>query len=248
MKKIYILVIFTISLFFFSFSSVSAAVTVYNYTFTDDDFSYINDEFINFRTKVLDYINNSDNYDYYVISYDLTNNRYIVNIFNSKELPSIREFRENGKGYFIFKYMSSYTTYVLQDNNFVFDSTSSGFSKYVILNSTITYYNLLDCNFDVFPNQGFNTYTNLVLNYNDKSYIFDEEKRVLSLYDLYVEFKVGEKFDPHEEEKNVLLNFYNLVIEKIGFLVNMFTGNYVYLSVFVVLILIIILEIVRGLL
>ena len=41
-----------------------SAATTYNYTFTDNDFSYINDDFLNIRTKTLDYINNSENYNY----------------------------------------------------------------------------------------------------------------------------------------------------------------------------------------
>lgn len=246
MKKIYILVIFTISLFFFSFSSVSAATT-YNYTFTDNDFSYINDDFLNIRTKTLDYINNSENYNYYAISYDLQNNRYIVYMLETTELSFDREFGNYDQYYYV-QVLSSVRRFVLENDNLTEIGPSSKFHVYVITDGVISYYNLLDFNFDVYPRQSFCNYVNLIFNYNDKNHVFLQEEKVPSLYDLYIEWEVGEKYDSHEEEKNVLLNFYNLVIEKIGFLVNMFTGNYVYLSVFVVLILIIILEIVRGLL
>ena len=246
MKKFSILIIFTFSLFFFSFSFVSAATT-YNYTFTDNDFSYINDDFLNIRTKTLDYINNSENYNYYAISYDLQNNRYIAYILETKELSFDRVFGNSNQYYYV-QANSSVKRFVLENDNLTEIGPSSRFFVYVITDGVISYYNLLDFNFDVYPKQLFCNYINLILNYNDKNHVFLQEEKVPSLYDLYIEWKVGEKYDPHEEEKDVLLNFYNLVIEKIGFLVNMFTGNYVYLSVFVVLILIIILEIVRGLL
>ena len=246
MKKVSILVIFTISLFFFSFSSVSAATT-YNYTFTEDDFSYINDDFINIRTKTLNYINNSEDYDYYVISYDLQNSRYIVNILETKELSSDREFGSSGQ-YYYFNVRSSVKRFVLENDNFVEIGPSSNLYSYVISDGVITYYNFLDYNFDIYPKSLFCYFIDLNLNYNDMNYTILQEEKVPSLYDLYIEWKVGEKYDLHEEEKNVLLNYYNLVIEKIGFLVNMFTGNYIYLSMFVIVLILVIIELVRRLL
>ena len=251
MKKIYILVIFTISFFFFSFSSVSAAEKknmIFN--LQDSDFSYINDEFFELRTKTKEFLRNNDSYQYYIIGYNSDESKLVVDIFveeiNTKYLR-IMDYSSGASLMFLIK--ARYNEYYLENNELKKLTSSSAFTNPLGSVNGSKYQNFIDTNIDdIFLDSTANIFWNINVNARDYSFSFSDDKDTPTLYEIYLAAKIGESFDPHEEEKDVLLNFYNLVIEKIGFLVNMFTGNYVYLSVFVVLILIIILEIVRGLL
>lgn len=251
MKKIYILVIFTISLFFFSFSSVSA-IEKSNMIFNleDSDFSYINEEFFELRTKTREFLENNDSYQYYIIGYNSSKSKLVVDIFVEEfNYKYLRIMNYSSGASLMFYINGRYKEYYLENNELKELTNSSSFQKSLGNVNNSNYQNFIDTNIDdLFLDGSANVYWNVNVNARDYSFSFGEDKDTPTLYEIYLAAKIGEPYDIHEDEKYVLLNFYNLVIEKIGFLVNMFTGNYIYLSVFVVLILIIILEIVRGLL
>lgn len=251
MKKFSILIIFTFSLFFFSFSFVSA-IEKKNMIFNleDSDFSHINDEFFELRTKTKEFLKNNDSYQYYIIGYNSDKSKLVVDIFseeiNTKYLR-IMDYSSGASLMFLIK--ARYNEYYLENNELKLLSGSSSFIKSLGSVNGSNYQNFIDTNIDdLFLDSTANMFWNVNVNVRDYSFSFGVDKDTPTLYEIYLAAKIGEPFDPHEEEKNVLLNYYSLIIEKIGFLVNMFTANYIYLSMFVIVLILVIIELVRRLL
>ena len=99
----------------------------------------------------------------------------------------------------------------------------------------------MDTNYDVATTyNGDNSPLTIV--YGDYTYSYEIYKPFPSLYEIYV--KSGAGGPDHTEEENILLNFYNLVIDRLSYLSTTFASNYVYLSIFVIFILVFVFELI----
>lgn len=245
MKKINILFTLIISLFFFS-TQVKAATKDINVNLSDEDFSYINDEFLNFRSKVIDYVSNSDSKKYYIIIYNISKNRYEALIFSGEISEKYLRSMDYSSGRaFLINIPVSYGVYIEENNILIYtNSNSSSFMKAIFSENSISYYNFLDTNInDIFvQTSSILIYSNIEINVRDYYLKIEDTTDIPTLYDIYISADIGTKFDSHEDEKNMLLNFYNLVIEKISYITGVFTSNHIFLSILVIIVFVIAIE------
>lgn len=248
MRKVNILLIFTISLFFFSFTSVKAATTIIDKILTEEDFGYINEDFLHFRSKAIEYVNNNYSGYYYVISYDTKNNFYKLGILTEVDDTTKIQLERAGTEYFRYFVKSRIVYYKLVNDNLVEFSNSSQYSEFFYLRSVFYFNEYLDSNFDMYTDTMMDHWEKITLKYNDKSFYYSSNIKAPTVYELYQYFEVGNYFDLHEEEKNILLNYFVVVIDSLKYICNVFTSNYIYLSMIVIIIFVIVVELVRRLL
>lgn len=248
MRKVNILLIFTISLFFFSFTSVKAATTIIDQILTEEDFGYINEDFLHFRSKAIEYVNNNYSGYYYVIRYDTKNNFYTLGILTEVDDTTTIKLERMGIEYFRYYVRSRIVYYKLVNDNLVEFSNSSQYSEIFYLRSTFYFNGYLDSNFDMYTDEYMDYWEKITLKYNDKSFYYSSNIKAPTVYELYQYFEVGNYFDSHEEEKNILLNYFVVVIDSLKYICNVFVSNYIYLSMIVIIIFVIVVELVRRLL
>lgn len=236
MRKLLIILTMIVSSFFFYSSNAFAAT--YNFTINESDIDFINDDFFTIRNLALDYV--KENGGYYVI-WITSDNIYYVHFFSSF----------SDKYYYILN--KSFRTWVTTDSSFRYElknneltskisetnsSTASSFDS----NNVLEQYVFLDSNLDFYAKT-----TDLIifLSYKDNIYSLNDSTPLLSLYDIYLDINGGgEVPDIHTEEKEILSNFYILVIDKINYLATIIINNYIYLSVIGVFIFIFVIELV----
>ena len=227
MKKSLFIALFLVLSSFFFISVKEVEAEDITFTCPEERISLLNEEFYSYRDKVINYAN-ENNY-YYYIYYWLYGKKYQVMFFHSDSdsfLANSRyEFNSNNYNISDVKYLS------LSDTTNFSDITSMGSFSFGFNDFTI-----LDYSFNIFT-----TYeVNLVC--NNKTFIFNQNNKFPSLYDFIASEPV---IDSHLEEKKVITNFYTICIEKIKYLGEQITSNYIYLSMVVVLILIFIIELIR---
>lgn len=85
--------------------------------------------------------------------------------------------------------------------------------------------------------------------YEDYEFLLDSSSETLltltELKSLYDEFTNVNVPDPHQEEKDILISFYDLCISKLSDLATVIVSNYIYLSIIVIFIFIFVFEIIR---
>lgn len=240
MKKINILFTFIFSLFFFSTQVIAIEKKNMIFNLEDSDFSYINNEFFELRTKTKEFLKNNDSSQYYIIGYNSDKSKLVVDIF-SGEINT--KYIEEVGSYLRFLIDCSYSEYYLENNELKLLTISSRFTKYLGTVNSSSYQNFIDTNIDdIFLTNTTSVYWNINVNARDYNFSFGVDKDTPTLYDIYLAAKIGEPFDPHEDEKDLLLNFYNLVIEKIIYITSIFTSNYIFLSILVIIIFVIAIE------
>lgn len=250
MRKIYIIFTLFISLFLFS-SNVKADKKNIIFNFEEFDFSYINDEFFKLREKTLEFINNNDSYNYYVIFYDDSSSLLFSYVFIEEITDKYLRFMPYSSGDTAMIYIPTrYTKYYLNNDELISSgNTSSFFERLGDINGSNYYYRFIDTNIDdIFFESGKDSSYNVEIHCRDFNLIFDSNTDLPTLYEIYSLSGIGEPIDIHEEEKNILLNFYTIIIEKINLLCDVFVSNYIYLSIFVIFILIFVIELLRRLL
>lgn len=242
MKKFNILLTLIMSLFFFS--DVAFAKTDLTFEVYDSSFSLINENFFDFKENVLNYMKNNSDYKYYIITFQA--NVYKAYIFYDTT-DYYFDYRINAASLFsiVQKINSHYDKIDFNSDGSVNKvSGGSSFSQTLNNSSTFYWYLYLDTNI---PNMKlssdlYNNY-NVVISNKDYTLTFDENTMFPSLYEIYLQIN-----DSHKKEKDILINFYTTMIEKISMLCNLIINNYIYLSVFVIFIFIFVIEFLRRLL
>ena len=236
MKKFYIFFLF-IALFFFS-NFVYA--DTYNYTIDDSNTALINDEMFSIleNGKKL----NSSNLPYYIFWYNKTQSSYSITFFNDVSGTN-NTFTFSGSNITSNIDISSYFTYNYSTSSFDKTNISSITVSIKLNNNYIDLSSIIDTNYP-FKVYTFNHIYNLT--YSDCSFSFTTNDNMPTLLSFYN--SCGFVSNPHVDELNLLDSFYSLVIEKIIYLSDVFSSNYIYLSLFVVILIICLFEIVRRLL
>ena len=234
MKKLYIILALIMSSFFFYSSDVRADTTTYEVI--ESEFNNFTEDFSNLRELTIANLN--ETYSYYIILYHKSKSRLTAYLFESTSNAQV--FFSNGIGIYL-SVSGAYKNYYLNGSNFT--ESGSGSNYYSTLCSvngtTCTYLSLLDTNFDLSYTSG----STFNIKYNDLLYEITVGSKVPNLYEIYLDSI--EVPDIHEEEKQILSNFYNLVIEKIVLLSNYIINNYIFLSFVGIIILIFLIELIR---
>lgn len=219
MKKSLVITLFLVlsSFFFISIKEVKA------YEINIENLDMINEEFFKLKEVSEEYISSSSEYDNFIIAKD------------GNKLYS-----------YIFKYNNSYscsvnTNFLLKVNNYFKITYLYNGELYFngggnsLMVRTLPYYSSLNFNLD--------SNSTLTLKFEDRYFEINSGEKLLTYYDVY---KDNQYFkDPHLGEKEVIANFYTICIDKLGYLGEQIVGNYVYLSMIVVLILVFIIELIR---
>ena len=128
----------------------------------------------------------------------------------------------------------SYSTLTLNSNQFKvtgvtwFRWRDSALSEVISNYSyTFAYYDvtILDCSDDIYPTSSFS------VTYNDITYSATTDKKMITVYDIYNEINNVPEENPHQEEIDKVTNFYTMVIEKIEYLANEISNNYILLFI-----------------
>lgn len=244
MKKLFIIMtLFLSSFFLFCNKEVKAYEFEVNL-----DFSLITDDFITMKNTVESFISSDETYsDKYFIYYWVPNKQYyvafmpleysyqpIVNVYSTY----IQTLFAKVSGTYTFNryiYSSDYLSLSQsssmsfnQNNTYKFDNTSFGF---------IPIYS----NFDILMNKDSSNST-IIYKYDDFVSVntangTDTFKTLYTLYEEYNSF-IGNEEEMHKEELSKVESFYNVIIEKLGYLGETLVSNYIYLSIIVIFILI----------
>lgn len=241
MKKLFTIITLLMSSFFlFSINEVRA--DSYTYELTEEHFSKLNDEFYNFREKVIKYVQDN-NLHGYIIGYDSTNNYYEA--FIAYDNYSLRVVTGSPTYNLRFSYKYFERLYLDSSGDFVIKSTAQDrWSSISILSdvSDDTLINYLDTDMPL-------TYTDeheYTINFNDKTYLINNGATMPTLYQIYLDnFAPVEPEDPYKEEKEIMNNFYSTIITKIGDLATSFASNYVFILILGIFILIFVFELIR---
>lgn len=241
MKKVYTTIILFVSLFFFCCNNASAAT--YNATIDENSMSFINDDFFKIKELALKY-HEDNNFNYYLISYNSSDNLYRVYFFN--EVTNYYVSR-TGSGFYINMSIGSAIYHRLVDGALSNTKYSSSiFSTTLNIDSTtniMSFSGYLYSNYDIIENST----DTFIISYNDFIYDSSQNEIFPSLYDIYLSVNNINPVEPdiHKEEKEILSNFYTLVIEKINLLANSIINNYIYLTVIGIFILIFVICLIR---
>lgn len=231
MNKLLVLIsLFVSSFFLFSFSEkIKAEEVVVDYDFDINE--YITEEFLTVRDIVLNYLSTSD-YSNYFIRYQYDGDNlypYIIYLFNSAKLYTSDTSS-------VFYFTVDYSVYKIRRlNNEIYNSSSS--STLILPSSTFKVY--LDGNVNFYSNN-----KTFKVNYNDLTYLVDNKNPIPFLYTIYKDINNVPEDNPHQEELNVLSNFYNTVIDKLEYISEVFVSNYIYLSILVIFLLIFVFELI----
>lgn len=109
--------------------------------------------------------------------------------------------------------------------------SSSSLSNHSKLQYAMKYTNVLDLKLSTTTS---NIYSSVIWQYEDFTYEVVQGDVFISAYDffnLYTEYKNTEQENPHQEEIDKVTNFYTMVIEKIEYLANEISNNYILLFV-----------------
>lgn len=237
MKKFYTLFILVLASFFLSYSEVKA--DAFSINIDSSEFDLLNDEFYQLREISIEYAN--QNNKFYVIAYDYSNNlksyifdkTIVMNVFIRDFITKDVKLNFNGE----------YDTYQIKDGLFKNVSSGTNFGYDLYTSSGYQGYKFfMDTNYNVATTYNGDNNSPLSIVYGDYVYNYEIYSPFPSLYEIYV--KSGAGGPDHSEEENILLNFYNLVIDRLSYLSTTFASNYIYLSVFVIFILVFVFELI----
>lgn len=223
MKKLLIIITLFVSSFFLF---CNKEVKAYEYI-KEVDFSIMEDV-IALKEKLNIYVaEDSTLSDYYIIYFDQGTIAYYV-LKSSVDSLSFSYSSDS----FSIKIPSTMKSGTNLD---VINPSSSVSSKVFYIYSTNTYRTnslILYTNLDLFHSSNHS----IVYNYQNFSYVdsFSYGSKFNSLYDIYIiyqEYLGIEQENPHQEEIDKVTNFYTMVIEKIEYLANEISNNYIFLFV-----------------
>lgn len=220
MKKLLTIITLFVSSFFFISLKEAKADEIINYD--DNVLDTINDEFFTVRDIVINFA--KENSYNYLIQYKYST-------------------------YYVYFIESSQTTYYSSSKlNF---SNSINFSNYKIVNGKLQMLNesttltllftdcstILDSSIDIY-----HSLVTIKINYKDRSYIVDSTNKVPTIYDIYLDINNIVPTNPHQEELEKIESFYNVIIEKLSYIGEVLVSNYMYLSIIVIFLLILVFE------
>lgn len=235
MKRVYLLLTLFIASFFFV-TNVHAAT--YTAELSEDTMSLINDDFFDFRDKIINYVE-VNGYSGYIIGRDGAYYAYLLSegsSFAIKDTP--------GSSSVLTVYRDKLSFARLIDNEIkVVLSSNSGNDP--LMYQDVQYFNIfLDSSSPIIHTGIYNNVHNL--NYKNITYTIKRQSIVPSVYDIYLEHNVpDEPVDNFLEEKEMMNNFYFTIFTKIDELVTKLANNYIFLLIFGIFILIFIFEIIR---
>ena len=246
MKRLFINIFMLFSSFFL-FSGVKAATLE-----PEIDLSLINEDFFQIKEAAENFVKEdetySDDFIIYIygsslyVSFYKLNNTYIPNCtFRSSEYlrcliaprgVSLDAFKFSKTSQSLFK-----STTIAYNQNYI--SYKKGDSL-----TFVPLYSTFDIDF-----KKYNGSSSIVYKINDfSSIIYDDDTyKFKSLYMIKKDYDsfIGNKDLVHQEENQKIKGFYDLCIEKIGYLATVIVGNYIYLSIFAIFILIFIFSLIK---
>lgn len=246
MKRLFINIFMLFSSFFL-FSGVKAATLQ-----PEIDLSLINEDFYNIKELAEEFVKNDDTYsDDFIIYYQ---NALYVSFYNKDNtyVPNCSIYNSGGFKCLLINSNKNLVRYAYnKSKNILVKSGSISYNQnYVIYklpsNSIefIPLYSTLDFNF-----KKYNGSSSIIYNYKGYSSTINDTgtEKVKTLYDINYEYNIflGNKDLVHQEENQKIKGFYDLCIEKIGYLATVIVGNYVYLSIFAIFILIFIFSLIK---
>lgn len=237
MKKSFIVTLFLVlsSFFFVSIKEVEADEINYN---LDSLYDYDSEEWSDRLNAINDALEQNPSHPYVVY---FTDNKILF--FNVK--PQ-RVFIDNSSLYIYCENSNIHYSIYKYDNGSLTSSSGSSTNYYRYDYSNLSYTIIKYVNFEGLILSSSSSQKNLVYSYNNFTLSFSRGESFLTLFDFYTEYKRNNTpVDPHEEEKEVIANFYTICIEKIKYLGEQIVSNYIYLSMLVILILIFIIELIR---
>lgn len=246
MKRLFINIFMLFSSFFL-FSDVKAATLE-----PEIDLSLINEDFFQIKESAENFVKEdetySDDFIIYIygsslyVSFYKLNNTYIPNCtFRSSEY--LRCFIAPS-GVSLDRYVYNKTKEsLIKSSTIGYNQNYISYKKgdsmtFVLLYSTF------DIDFKKYNGSSsivykINDFSSII--YDDDTYKFKSLYMIKKDYDLFI----GNKELVHREEENNLKSFYTLCIEKIGYLATVIVGNYIYLSIFAIFILIFIFSLIK---
>ncbi len=231
MKKLYMIITLFVSSFFLFNSDVKASTEV---EVNISSLDLINENFKKNIDLADNYLLSSTVYDNYFIYYDSSNKMFKYIFYNSSNIVNNNFSCYYYSNSFECGVISSYKffNYISWKNDFV---NEGGGIDFKIKDINYICYSSLPIYLD-------DTLT-LKINYNNMYFTLEPGDKMMFLYDVYENQE--RLFDVHYDEKNSLSNFYNLCLNKLSYLTGIIVGNYIYLSIFGIFILIIIFELIR---
>lgn len=247
MKRLLINTIMLFSSFFF-FSNVEAAIIE-----PEIDFTLLNDNFYKIKEAAENFVKEDTSYsDDFLIYYSYGYYVYFLKL-NYTYIPNCTVY--DSSNYRLRCFLASSGSI----DRFFYSSTSNSFFKsgteaynqnYIVYKKTsssldfVFLYSTFDIDF-----KKYNGSISVVYNYNDFSTTITDSgtDKIKTLYQLNYEYNtfIGNKELVHQEESNKIKSFYNLCIEKIVYLATIFADSYIYLSIFVIFILIFIFSLIK---
>lgn len=246
MKRLFINIFMLFSSFFL-FSGVKAATLE-----PEIDLSLINENFYNIKELAEEFVKNDDTYsDDFIIYYQ---NALYVSFYNKDNtyVPNCSIYNSSGFKCLLTNSNKDLVRYAYnKSKNILVKSGSISYNQnYVIYklpsNSIefIPLYSTLDFNFNKY-----NGSSSIIYNYKGYSSTINDTgtDKVKTLYDINYEYNIflGNKDLVHQDENQKIKGFYDLCIEKIGYLATVIVGNYIYLSIFAIFILIFIFSLIK---
>lgn len=231
MKKLFIIMTLFMSSFFL-FCNKEVKAYEYNYNF---DFDYLPEDFIEKKELVDNFIKEDTSLsNNYIIRFSITGNEkayYVIFVDNTNFLKATYS-----SGKLILSFTSSYTYKTIGSNNSLGNNVNSTSSINLFINGIYQNY-ILYANFDI-PTNNDNHTINFISDDYSKTFQLNGFDKLPTIYDMYLEKNNIFPENPHQEEIDKLSNFYNIVIEKLGYLAETIVSNYIYLSIIVIFILI----------
>lgn len=200
------------------------------------DLSLINEDFLSFKEFVESSINSLDNSSsYFFIVY--TDNDYVAYVVKNSS-STISPHRLS---------LNSNSTYIYNNPTFSFYRCKYSSKSCSYVGSPT--FNLSDSStFLLYTNVELTLYKSNSIIYTsvDKSWVTssDSEKKYFSVYDVYQEVSSQPEESEPVDNTPILTDFYSIVIEKFGYLCGVIVSNYIYLSIFVIILIIILFELI----
>lgn len=207
MNKLLLIITLFVSSFFIFNEDVKADVTI-----ADGDIEkYITEDFLILRENAIDFAK-ENNYNY-IFTYEPSYVKHYYFYFYDKN--STYSYR------YLYAPRISIKNYIIYNasNKDNYDYYNEGTNYEFNLTGTI----ILDVSEDIYVPDSFN------IIYNDLTYIVDENNKFVTCYDIYCDLNNIVEENPHQEEIDKVTNFYTMVIEKISYLAEEISNNYILL-------------------
>lgn len=219
MKKLLIIItLFVSSFFLFCNKEVKAAE--YTYDFSGRETLINNDIYPLVKAKAIELFNSySDTYNNYVIFN--SGNYYNISFFNNYNNIDAKLMLYDS--YYLFDYKYDYVNYSTSDGISYIKKSLSNFPQKNSSSECILYWSS-----GLYVSYSFEKIT---LKLNDFSYEIFSIDEFIFLEELYNKSLNIEEENPHQEEIDKVTNFYTMVIEKIEYLANEISNNYILLFI-----------------